>query len=117
MHAIRAIVHGRVQGVFFRAYTRDKANQLNLVGWVRNNRDGTVECHVQGPEEAIVEFIDFLHHGSPSSRVDDWSWKTNTIRICVILRLPTSIDLCCRLFLRGLAKPHTLKESQACRLW
>ncbi len=71
MHAIRAIVHGRVQGVFFRAYTRDKANQLNLVGWVRNNRDGTVECHVQGPEEAIVEFIDFLHHGSPSSRVDD----------------------------------------------
>ena len=71
MRAIRAIVHGRVQGVFFRVYTRDKANQLNLVGWVRNNRDGTVECQAQGPEEAIVEFIEFLHHGSPSSRVDN----------------------------------------------
>lgn len=71
MRAIRAIVHGRVQGVFFRVYTRDKANQLNLVGWVRNNRDGTVECQVQGPDEAITEFIEFLHHGSPSSRVDD----------------------------------------------
>ncbi len=71
MRAIRAIVHGRVQGVFFRVYTRDKANQLNLVGWVRNNRDGTVECQAQGPEKAIVEFIEFLHHGSPSSRVDD----------------------------------------------
>ncbi|MFX1300513.1 MAG: acylphosphatase [Promethearchaeota archaeon] len=71
MRTIRAIVHGRVQGVFFRVYTREKANQLNLVGWVRNNRDGTVECQAQGPEEAIAEFIKFLHHGSPSSRVDD----------------------------------------------
>lgn len=71
MRAIRAIIHGRVQGVFFRVYTRDKANQLNLIGWVRNNRDGTVECQAQGPEEAIAEFIEFLHHGSPSSRVDD----------------------------------------------
>jgi acylphosphatase len=71
MRAIRAVVHGRVQGVFFRVYTRDKANQLNLVGWVRNNRDGTVECFAQGLEEAITEFIEFLYHGSPSSRVDD----------------------------------------------
>ncbi len=71
MRAIRAIVYGLVQGVFFRVYTREKANQLNLVGWVRNNRDRTVECQAQGPEEAIVEFIEFLHHGSPSSRVDD----------------------------------------------
>ena len=71
MRAIRAIIHGRVQGVFFRVYTRDKANQLTLIGWVRNNRDGTVECQAQGPEEAIAEFIEFLHHGSPSSRVDD----------------------------------------------
>ncbi|MFW9986913.1 MAG: acylphosphatase [Candidatus Odinarchaeota archaeon] len=71
MRAVRAIVHGRVQGVFYRAYTRDKAYQLNLVGWVRNKRDGTVECQVQGPEQAINEFIKFLYAGSPSSRVDD----------------------------------------------
>jgi acylphosphatase len=71
MRAIRAIVHGRVQGVFFRVYTRDKAHQLNLAGWVRNNRDGTVECHAQGPDDGITDFIEFLHSGSPSSRVDD----------------------------------------------
>ena len=71
LRAIRAIVHGRVQGVFFRAFTRDKAHQLNLVGWVRNKRDGTVECQVQGPEQVIKEFVEFLFEGSPSSRVDD----------------------------------------------
>ncbi len=73
MRAIRALVHGRVQGVFFRVYTRDKANQLQLTGWVRNNRDGTVECHAQGPNPAITEFISFLHQGSPSSKVDNVS--------------------------------------------
>lgn len=71
MRAIRALIHGRVQGVFFRAYTRDKAYQLQLVGWVRNNRDGTVECHAQGVDQAVVEFISFLHQGSPSSQVDN----------------------------------------------
>lgn len=71
MRAIRAIIHGRVQGVFFRTYTRDQAHQLNLVGWVRNNHDGTVECVVQGSVKAIDEFIEFLHHGSPSANVKD----------------------------------------------
>ncbi|MFX1243935.1 MAG: acylphosphatase [Promethearchaeota archaeon] len=71
MRAIRALVQGHVQGVFFRAYTRDKANELNLAGWVRNNPDGTVECQVQGIEISIDEFIQFLHQGSPSSQVDD----------------------------------------------
>ncbi|MFX1565194.1 MAG: acylphosphatase [Promethearchaeota archaeon] len=70
VRAIRALIHGRVQGVFFRAYTRDKAHELNLVGWVRNKRDGTVECQVQGPDLAIEKFIQFLHHGSPAARVD-----------------------------------------------
>jgi len=69
MRAIRAIVYGRVQGVFFRAYTMEEASRLGLAGWVRNNRDGTVECFAQGPEEAIEEFIRFLHRGSPASRV------------------------------------------------
>lgn len=71
MRAISALVHGRVQGVFFRAYTRDKAHQLEIVGWVRNNRDGTVECHAQGTKQAIEEFIDFLNLGSPSAHVKD----------------------------------------------
>ena len=71
MRAIRALIHGRVQGVFFRAYTRDKAHELNLAGWVQNNPNGTVECQVQGPDKAIEEFIQFLYRGSPAARVDD----------------------------------------------
>jgi acylphosphatase len=71
LRAIRAIVHGRVQGVFFRVYTRDKAHELTLAGWVRNNPNGTVECQAQGTDEAIEEFIQFLYRGSPSARVDD----------------------------------------------
>ena len=70
MRAIRAVVYGRVQGVFFRAYTVEEAARLGLAGWVRNRRDGTVECFAQGPEGAIEEFIQFLHRGSPASRVD-----------------------------------------------
>ncbi len=65
MRAIRAIVRGYVQGVFFRAYTRDKASSLGLAGWVRNNMDGSVECFAQGAEDAIKAFIRFLHQGSP----------------------------------------------------
>ncbi|MFX1564047.1 MAG: acylphosphatase [Promethearchaeota archaeon] len=71
MRAIRAIVRGRVQGVFFRAYTREEATRLGVTGWVRNNPDGSVECFAQGEEKAIATFIQFLHKGSPSSQVDD----------------------------------------------
>ena len=70
MRAIHAIIKGRVQGVFFRAYTRQTAEQLGITGWVRNKPDGTVECFAQGPEDALTEFIGFLHQGSPSSWVE-----------------------------------------------
>jgi acylphosphatase len=68
--AIRAIVQGQVQGVFFRAFTRDEAVQLGVMGWVRNNPDGTVECFAQAPEDKIEAFIRFLHKGSPGARVE-----------------------------------------------
>jgi acylphosphatase len=49
-------VHGRVQGVFFRAFTGDKARQLGLVGWVRNTNAGTVQGSAQGPADKLEEF-------------------------------------------------------------
>lgn len=52
--------YGRVQGVGFRYYSVNKANQLGLTGWVRNLSDGSVEMEVQGPEEKIDELILFL---------------------------------------------------------
>ncbi len=70
MRAIRAVVRGQVQGVFFRAFTRDEGVKLGVTGWVRNHADGTVECFAQGSEDKIEAFVRFLHRGSPGARVE-----------------------------------------------
>lgn len=77
---LRAVVHGRVQGVNFRYYATRAAQRLDLTGWVANRWDGTVETVAEGPREALDEFRAFLRQGSPSSfvqRVDD-RWETPT---------------------------------------
>ncbi len=56
------LFYGRVQGVGFRYYAVNKANQLGLTGWVRNLPDGTVEMEVQGEEPLIDELIIFLQN-------------------------------------------------------
>lgn len=65
----KAIVEGRVQGVFFRAYTQEEATRLGLTGWTRNMPDGNVEVLMEGEEEQIQQMIDWLYRGSPMSRV------------------------------------------------
>ncbi len=71
MKATHVIVEGRVQGVCFRDYTRRQAHQLNLSGWVRNNRDGTVEAIFMGTENDVQSMLDWLRQGSPGSKVDN----------------------------------------------
>ena len=66
----RLIIHGRVQGVFYRAWTVETAQELGLVGWVRNRRDGTVEAFVQGEEAAVERFVERAHEGSAHARVE-----------------------------------------------
>lgn len=61
--AITAIVHGRVQGVFFRDSTRQKAEMLGLTGWVRNQPDGTVALLAAGPEDRLQSLIEWLQVG------------------------------------------------------
>ncbi len=63
------IISGRVQGVFFRANTKEKANQLNVNGWVRNTSDGRVEAVFEGDEKQVNELIDWCHYGSSSATV------------------------------------------------
>ena len=67
-----ATVRGRVQGVCFRHYTRKCARELQLRGWVRNERDGSVKVMAEGPREQL----DVLHHGPDDAHVDyvraDW---------------------------------------------
>jgi acylphosphatase len=68
-------VTGRVQGVFFRAWTRDQAGQLGVSGWVRNCEDGSVEAHLQGEAEALEQLIERMRRGPPSARVENFEIK------------------------------------------
>ena len=64
-------VIGKVQGVWFRAYSRDNALTLNIDGWVKNDPDGSVFGEAVGSKKNIEQFIHVLREGSPSSRVED----------------------------------------------
>lgn len=66
-----AHVSGRVQGVFFRSSTRDKARELGLTGWVRNLPDGRVEAVFEGEESRVREVIDWCHKGPNYASVSD----------------------------------------------
>lgn len=66
----RILVHGRVQGVWFRGWTLDQARELGLNGWVRNRRDGSVEILADGPDQVIAELVRRCHQGPPSARVE-----------------------------------------------
>ena len=70
MQATRFIVSGRVQGVFFRASTREQAQRLGLRGHARNLPDGRVEVLAVGADDAIRQLEQWLQHGPPSARVD-----------------------------------------------
>lgn len=68
--AARFLVGGKVQGVFFRASTREQASRLGLRGHARNRADGRVEVMVAGTSEAVDAMAAWLAHGPPQARVD-----------------------------------------------
>ncbi len=76
MARARARVHGRVQGVFYRATTAREAAALGLVGWVRNQPDGSVLLEAQGERRAVEALLEWCRHGPPGafvSRIEtDW---------------------------------------------
>ena len=67
--ACRVRVTGRVQGVFFRAWSAEEARSLGVTGWVRNTPDGSVEALVEGDEMAVHQFIALLREGPPLAQV------------------------------------------------
>jgi DNA ligase D-like protein (predicted 3'-phosphoesterase) len=67
--AVRAIVHGGVQGVGFRDAAVRQAGELGVLGWVRNGEDGTVQVHAEGPGAAVDELLAFLRSGPPAAHV------------------------------------------------
>jgi len=73
---VHLIIRGKVQGVFFRASTKDKAKELELSGFVRNSEDGTVEVVAEGDEDRLQKLVDWCHIGPELSLVKgvrfDW---------------------------------------------
>jgi acylphosphatase len=66
---VHAIIHGRVQGVFFRASTQEKAIELGLTGWVRNRADGKVELLAEGEKEKLEKLIEWCRIGPKHAQV------------------------------------------------
>ena len=66
----RVIVHGRVQGVFFRDTTRRMAQSRGVAGWVRNTPEGTVEAVFEGDAEAVEAMVRFAHEGPRGATVE-----------------------------------------------
>jgi acylphosphatase len=69
----RVRIRGRVQGVFFRAETRDRARSLGLGGWVRNAHDGSVEAAFEGPSERVQSMLEWCRRGPSLALVEDVS--------------------------------------------
>jgi DNA ligase D-like protein (predicted 3'-phosphoesterase) len=69
--AVRVVVSGAVQGVGFRDLTLQLARRLEVMGWVRNEEDGSVRVHAEGVEPAVGELVSFLRKGPPAARVAD----------------------------------------------
>lgn len=69
MVAVRAVVRGGVQGVGFREATVRRADDLGVLGWVRNAEDGSVLVHAEGPEAAVEELVAFLRKGPRAAEV------------------------------------------------
>ena len=77
------VVHGAVQGVFFRDSCRREAERLGVAGWIRNEPDGTVAGHFEGPVDAVEQLVRWCHGGPPRARVQ---------RVDVVESEPKDVD-------------------------
>lgn len=67
---VHVMISGRVQGVWFRATTKKKADKLGLTGWVRNTTDGRVEAVFEGKHALITQMLGWCHQGPPLAKVE-----------------------------------------------
>ncbi|MFT5681077.1 MAG: acylphosphatase [Myxococcota bacterium] len=70
MTRVHLVIHGHVQGVYYRASTQEVAQGLSLFGWVRNRSDGTVELVAEGPEDRVQELVEWCNQGPTLAQVD-----------------------------------------------
>jgi len=65
------VINGRVQGVFFRMETKRAAGEIGVFGWVKNQRDGTVEAVFEGDQDRVEAIVDWCRQGPPNADVTD----------------------------------------------
>jgi acylphosphatase len=80
MVEMRCTVYGKVQGVRYRVYAQDSAVELDLVGYVKNNPDGSIEVVAQGLPDVLKEFVEYLYEGSLLAKVESVSVEWHTAR-------------------------------------
>jgi acylphosphatase len=71
MRHVKIRVHGKVQGVFFRQSAQEKAEELNVTGWARNEADGSVYMEAEGEDENLQRFLEWCRQGPPAASVSD----------------------------------------------
>jgi acylphosphatase len=71
MQTVHLVIKGKVQGVFFRASTKDKAKELGIKGWVKNMPDGNVEVLAAGNKDQLENFIEWCRRGPTQAIVSD----------------------------------------------
>lgn len=76
---VHVIISGRVQGVWFRANTKQKAEQLGLTGWIRNTSDGRVEAVFEGEEKIVKEMIQWCRKGPSLAKVENVEVKNQNL--------------------------------------
>ncbi|MCA9359166.1 acylphosphatase [Candidatus Kaiserbacteria bacterium] len=78
MIEIHCVVSGKVQGVAYRAYVQESATELEIVGYVKNLPDGTVEVVGQAMPDTLKEFVEYLYEGSLTAKVESVAidWRT-----------------------------------------
>ena len=70
MKSIQITVVGRVQRVFFRAYTKAVADQMGINGWIKNQKDGSVLIHAEGDESLMEDFLEWCKYGPDDAKVE-----------------------------------------------
>jgi acylphosphatase len=75
MGSLYILVFGTVQGVFFRSETQNLAKKLGLVGWVKNNKDGSVEIMASGERKTLEKLLEWCYHGPAGAKVTEIEFR------------------------------------------
>jgi len=89
--AVKVLIEGRVQGVWFRGWTVQTARRLDLDGWVRNRRDGSVQALFSGPAETVDEMLRLCAEGPPAADVSSVEFIPHCTPVLAGFRIKPSV--------------------------